>query len=255
MHARIKISDTVSDLSRYTSDSIFFKKITLLRTIIVNFIIFIMTVHFIHVRRLKDGLIFASTTDEETSLQNLSNEEERIIKQISPKSAKILSCPTSYGSIHICAGDQVYAVCATSREFETNMAYDLNDEAMKFFLMEYRESIDAVESKYAFMDFSAVLDNIRTKYQRQVANGKVHQLKKDLYEVESSMAHNLQTAIARDEKINEVGQMSENLSRNSGIFAKKAHDLNRLHFWRTYGRPAVILSIVGSVYAFVHFLL
>ncbi|EAX88998.1 Synaptobrevin family protein [Trichomonas vaginalis G3] len=214
-----------------------------------------MSVQFIHIRRLKDGLILASTTDDETSLQSIINEEEKLIKQISQRSAKTLSFPTSNGSIHICIDDQAYAVCSTSREFDTTMAYDLNDESLRNFMIDYKDSIDAVESKYAFMDFSTILDSIRSRYVKTAANGKVYKLKKDLYEVESSMANNLKSAIARDDKINEVGQMSENLSRNSGIFAKKSKDLNRLHFWRTYGRPAVIVSIVACVYLLVHFVI
>ena len=214
-----------------------------------------MTISFVHVRRLRDGLIVASTNDEETFISSLKNEEEKLLKQISKNSAQQLSFPGQYASFHVCIYEGVFTICATSKDFDAKLAYELNDEANRAFIQEYGQALDAIESKYAFAEFSTTLDAMRQKYVRSVKNASMRQLQRELGEVEASVASNLQSAIARDDKLNEMGQMTEHLSKNSSLFASKATNLNRLHFWRTYGRPAVIISIWALVYMFVHFVL
>ena len=214
-----------------------------------------MSISFIHVRRLRDGLIVATTNDDDTMLTNLKNEEEKLIKQITTKSAAQLSLPGQFTNFHVCILNGAYTICSTAKDFDPLLAYKLNDEVNSEFQKEYGDSLEAVESKYAFGDFSMTLDAIRAKYQRSLQNASMVQLQRELGEVEESVASNLKSAIARNDRIDEIGKMTEDLGKNSGIFATKATNLNRLHFWRTYGRPAVILSIWAVVYLFVHFVL
>ena len=214
-----------------------------------------MSISFIHVRRLRDGLIVASTNDDETLFTNLKNEEEKIIKQISKNSGLQLSLPGQYKDYHICILSNVYTISCIDKDFDPNFAYQMNDEVNNQFLREYGDSLDAVEQKYAFPEFSMTLDSIRTKYSRSQQNASMVQLQRELSEVEESVASNLKSAIARNDRLDEIGKMSADLSKNSGIFSSKATNLNRLHFWRTYGRPSVIIMICALVYSFVHFLL
>ena len=214
-----------------------------------------MSVSFVHVWRLSGYLIVASTNDDETVIANIKKEEEKLIKQITSRSAAQLSFPGQFASFHICISEGIFTVSATTPDFDTELAYDLNDAVNKAFLDEYRDSLDAVESKYAFYEFSTTLDSLRRRFVNKVKNANLNQLQRELGEVESSVAANLRSAIVRDDKLNEVGRMSEEISNKSGIFASKATNLNRLHFWRTYGRPATILSIITLVYCFVHFIL
>ena len=213
-----------------------------------------MSIGFIHVRRLRDGLIVASTNDDGTIFSNQKNEEEKLLKQITQATTQ-LSIPGQANDYHICVYNGAYTISCTSKDFDPRLAYKLNDEVNIAFQEEYGPSLDAVEQKYAFADFSANLDAFRTKYERSVTNASMVQLQRELGEVEDSVASNLKSAIARDDRINEIEKMSQNLSKNSSIFATKATNLNRLHFWRTYGRPAVIISIWALVYLFVHFVL
>lgn len=214
-----------------------------------------MSVSFIHVWRLSGYLIVASTNDDETIVANIKKEEEKLIKQITPRSAPQLSFPGQFASYHVCVCDGVFTISATSADLDAELAYEMNDAVNKAFLDEYRDSLDAVESRYAFYEFSPTLDAIRKRYMNKVKNANLNQLQRELGEVESSVAANLRSAIVRDDKLNEVGRMSEEISNKSGIFASKATNLNRLHLWRTYGRPATILSIITLVYCFVHFIL
>jgi uncharacterized protein (DUF1800 family) len=214
-----------------------------------------MSVSFVHVWRLRDKLILVSTTDDETVIANIKKEEEKLTKQISQKSATQLSFPGQFADFHVCISGGIFTVSATTSDFDAALAYQLNDEVNHAVLSEYGESLDAVESKYAFFEFSTTLDSIRKRYVNKVKNANLSQLQREIGEVEDSMAANLRSAIARDDKINEVGRMSEEISNKSGIFASKATNLNRLHIWRTYGRPATVLSIITVVYCFVHFIL
>jgi len=214
-----------------------------------------MSIYITNIARVSDHLILSSSTTSDNFSSNIKNEIEKVSKQISNQSSQHLSFPLPNGSIHASVVSPVFAICATSKEFNSDTAYDYLDKVIQEFMSEHGESVAAVERQHHFSDFYVTIDHLKTLYSKRAANSSMNNIQKDLSQIEESMANNLRSAIARDEIINEVGSLSENLGKNSGLFADKAKNLNRLHFWRTYGRPATIISIVGLVYFLVHFLL
>lgn len=210
-----------------------------------------MTVYYVDVRRITDRMILTSTIDDESAIANYRNECDRVCKQITSKSLGQLSFQQVNGSIHVVVHSPIFTVCATSKDFPPDVAYELlNDIGIKF-LEEYEDSITAVERPYAFPDFHTTIDSLRIRKQRDVTQKSMSALQSQLSQVEQSMSNNIRSAIARDSKLNEVGNMSQDLNHSSEIFVKKTKDLNRLHLWRTYGRPATIVGIVAIVYFLV----
>lgn len=200
-------------------------------------------------------MILTGTLDDESQIGAIKQQVSRFYSQLSHSSSPRISYPIQNGTAHFCISGNFFTVCATDREFQPQLAYEMLDRINQAFNAEYGDSVLAAERPYIFMDFVSTLDAIRSGYLKRVAEGQLGQLKTELGTVQNTMAQNIKTALVRQEMLSEVGDMSEKINSSSGIFANDATKLNRLHFWRTYGRPAVVMSIVTIVYLLVHFLL
>lgn len=214
-----------------------------------------MPIFFIHVARLSDKMILTGTLDDESQVGSIKQQVSRFYSQLTHTSSPRISYPIQNGTAHFSISGSVFTVCATDREFQPQLAYEMLDRINQAFNAEYGDSVVAAERPYIFMDFVSTLDAIRSQYVKRVAEGQLGQLKNQLGTVHNSMAQNIKTALVREDLLNEVNDMSEKINSSSGIFANDATKLNRMHCWRTYGRPTVVISIATAVYLLVHFLL
>jgi hypothetical protein len=113
------------------------------------------------------------------------------------------------------------------------MAYALLDQAIAAFNNEYADSIESVEQEHVFLEFCAIVDALRARCAQPIADSQLGQVRRELSGVHGSMANNIRAALIRQEKLNEVADMSKNLGRQASVFEKNAMNLNRLHFWTT----------------------
>ena len=213
-----------------------------------------MTIYFTHINRLEDNMILTASLDDQKA-DYFKNEAQRYFSKLQTSSSSRLSYPTQHGTIHFCILKPVYAVCATNPDFEPPRAYQYLEESLQLFLKDYRETISAISGAFALMDFHVVLDQLNSKYCNQIKNQSIKMLTGELNTVRQSMARNIESAFDRGAKVNEVGDIAGNLNTNSVSFKRNATDLNRLHLWRTYGRPSVIVAITALVYFLVSLVL
>jgi hypothetical protein len=157
--------------------------------------------------------------------------------------------------LHICVSDPVFAFCVADRQLEPVHAYAMLERILTTFKNEYGEGVEAIEREYAYLEFHTTLEVIRSEYHKKLADSTLGKVEVELNSVKSEMAENVKSALIRREKLAQVEGLSEALGQNSGAFAKQANDLNRLYYWRTYGRPAVVVGIVSLVYFLVGLLI
>jgi hypothetical protein len=210
-----------------------------------------MPIFFVSIARLRDHLILTSTLDEEQTLSSMKAEAKKFYRTLSKSSQPRITYRLGTSTLHICVSNPIFAFCVSDSDFDPQMAYALLDQAIAAFNNEYADSVESVEQEHALLDFCSTLDALRAKYARQIADSQLKHVRRELSGVQDSMANNIKTALIRQEKLNEVGDMSESLGRHAAVFEKDATNLNRFHFWRTYGRPAVVVSIVSLVYFLV----
>jgi hypothetical protein len=214
-----------------------------------------MPISFVSIARLRDHLILTSTLDEEQSLASIKAEAKKFYRTLSRSSQPRITYRLSSATLHICVSNPIFAFCASDNDFDPQLAYQMLDQAIAAFNSEYAGAIESVEQEHVFIDFYSTLDAIRARFVRQVADVQLSRVRRELSGVQESMASNIKTALIREEKLTEVGDLSESLGSKATAFEKDATNLNRLHFWRTYGRPAVVLSIVSLVYFLVGLLI
>ncbi|OHT07802.1 Synaptobrevin family protein [Tritrichomonas foetus] len=210
-----------------------------------------MPIYFVHVVRLPDNLTLSATLDDDANSTNLIKEARRFYPQLSNASAPRLSFKLQAGTIHISTHQGFFSVCATDLQFETRTAYEFLDSVNSAFYNEYGGAITAAEREYVFMDFHQTLDLLRSRYMKIVADQNLGMLQNELDGVRQTMTNNVKSALIMHDKLGEVESMSQNLVNSAGMFANESKNLNRMHLWRTYGRPTVIISIVVLVYYLV----
>lgn len=213
-----------------------------------------MTIYFAQIRRFDDDLVLTSTIDDELSISSLKNEAEKHIKRNKVHS-QFCSFPCERGSLHIASRKPIYSLCYASADVEPKAISEFLQRVNNLFLEEHEEFVPSAESTYAFSDFSLMFNTMRETTQKHYDANSLSDLNRDLSQVEQSMNRNIDRAIIRDSKLKDVSNMSDQMSRNSSMFADRSRKLNQLHLWRTYGRPSVIVGIISSVYLFVKFLL
>lgn len=212
-----------------------------------------MSVYYINICRTKDHLVLAGTLDDISD--SMRTEAKRYSDQITANSQARISYPMLTARLHIVVSGSVFATCATSPEFEPQVAYRMLEKIASAFIYEYGEGVDSVERAYAYYDFQTIMENVRNEFKKQIADANLGKVTHALHNVQAQMSDNIRAAVARNETLNEVGDMSETLGRNAGLFASNAKNLNRQYYWRTYGRPAVVAAIVAIVYFLVsHFI-
>jgi hypothetical protein len=210
-----------------------------------------MPVLFVSIARLRDHLILTSTLDEEQSLASIKAEAKKFYRTLSRSSQPRMTSRMGSATLHICVSNPVFAFCATDNDFDPQLAYQMLDQAIAAFNNGYADAVESVEQEHVFIDFYSTLDAIRARFLRQVADVQLGRVRRELSGVQESMVSNVKTALIREEKLSEVGELSESLGRGAKAFQNDATNLNRLHFWRAYGRPVVVVSIVSVVYFLV----
>jgi hypothetical protein len=214
-----------------------------------------MPIHFVSVARLRDHLIMTSTLDEESSVSALKAEAKKYCSGLTSTSQPRVTFRLLNGNLFVSVKNPIFAFCVTDMQFDPQLAFQLLDNVIAAFNTEYGGSVDSVEKEYVFIDFHSTLDAIRGKCIHRVADSQLGEVRRELSDVKQTMVDNVKSAVIRKEHLDEVGDLSENLTRNARVFQTDATNLNQMYYWRTYGRPALVISISGIVYFLVTLLL
>ena len=210
-------------------------------------------IYYAVISRLSDKAALASTLDDNPVSKRFLPLVQSFLNDYSNKNRAVLSVPMQDQLFTISVSPPIISACVSSPELKKD-ATDFLSEVTATFLNKY--PVEAIEQakEYAFIDFHSEIDAIRSKYLRNIQYNNMQLLQQDLNNVHQTMANNVKSALVTSEKLGDVERLSQDLSNSAGMFQKNSTDLNRMHIWRTYGRPTVVILIVTLVYYIATFI-
>eukprot|EP01124_Arcella_intermedia_P012779 TRINITY_DN1914_c0_g1_i1.p1 TRINITY_DN1914_c0_g1~~TRINITY_DN1914_c0_g1_i1.p1 ORF type:complete len:200 (-),score=43.55 TRINITY_DN1914_c0_g1_i1:19-618(-) len=117
----------------------------------------------------------------------------------------------------------VVAVC--DEEYPVYVAFNLMKEALELFLKKYKE--DAWSSPTTDQNLPLPgMDELIKKYQDPTEADKILKIKKDLDETKEIVMKTMDQLLERGEKLDNLIDLSNDLSFQSKAFAKKSEELN-----------------------------
>ena len=119
---------------------------------------------------------------------------------------------------HAYRKNNAVAIAVTTEDYTSRVAYSI--------LREIMTEHDQCGGKYPGGK-SQVIANGIVKYQDPKNADKLAQIQSNLDEIKEIMVTNLENAIGRGEKLNEMAQKSEELSQQSKMFAREADKMNK----------------------------
>ncbi|KAK8883445.1 Vesicle-trafficking protein S22b [Tritrichomonas musculus] len=211
-------------------------------------------IYFAIVSRLSDKLLFTSSVDDNPVATNFTPLVRNFLKDYSNRNRTALSMPMQDQLFHISVSPPIISACVTTPDLRKE-ALDFLAEVNITFLSKYsQQEIDGASKEYCFIDFHKEIEDIRSKYIRNIQYNNMQLLQQDLNNVHQTMANNVKSALVTGEKLGDVERLSQDLSNSAGMFQKNSTDLNRMHLWRTYGRPTVVILIVSIIYYIATFI-
>lgn len=125
--------------------------------------------------------------------------------------------------------DGISGIVITDKEYPPRTAFSCLQALLEEFCSQFRASWENMIAPGAKqMDF-ARLDEYLVKYQNPMTPkvDKVEQIMKDIDETKIIMHQNIQAALANGQKLDDLVDKSEDLSRAAKVFYKKAKEANK----------------------------
>ena len=210
-----------------------------------------MPIYFTLLSRLSDQLLLCSTFDDDDRVSQMKSEARRFAQNFNSDSMIRSTFKLHNYSIHICHNKIVIAICAADHETDPVLVYEFLDTVIMNFMQQNGSFVQQATKEYQFLEFHQTIENLRVQYSKRVADSRLSMVQSELSSVQQNLMNNVKSALIANEKLGEVSEASEKLQRSARMFADDSAYLNRLHLWRTYGRPAVVISIVVLVYYLV----
>lgn len=214
-----------------------------------------MSIYFANIVRLSDKLELATSVEDDASVAALKKAARAKYSEITSTSQPRQTFPVGEASLHFFISGLVFVCCATDKLFPIEEAYRFLEEIAEQFLDEHGETVPGVERPLYFVGFHSTIEARRHAAVGRVHDSSVRALHNEIEGVKNTMAETLRESFKRKGKVEDLSAQSEEVVRNATHFAKDAKQLNQRHIWRTYGRPSVILAIVGLCYGFVALLI
>ncbi|GAQ85951.1 vesicle transport protein [Klebsormidium nitens] len=201
------------------------------------------------IARVTDGLPLAEGLDDgrdQRDLEVYKQQAKQLFKKMSqgPPPASRMSYESGPYVFHYIIEGGVCYLTVCEKAYPKKLAYQYLEDLQKEFEKVNREQIETVARPYAFIKFDTFIQKTKKLYQDTKTQRNLNKLQDDLHEVQQIMTRNIQEVLGMGDRLDNVTRMSNTLTSESRIYAKKAEDLSRQALIRKWA-PYVI--IVGTV--------
>jgi len=119
----------------------------------------------------------------------------------------------------------------------------------EFDLQNPGDEVQNARRPYAFLAFDGFINKTKKQFDDVRSQRNLGKVAEDLTDVHQVMTKNISEILERGEKLQSVSKKSDELFSSSGVYAKRAKQLNAPNYWLIYGLPAgLIIFLVVYIY-------
>ena len=109
--------------------------------------------------------------------------------------------------------------------------------------VDINSQIECIEGAYKFLRFERVISKKRKEFRDANAKENIDKLNQELVDVRNIMSENFDMLLNRDRSLNELSQLGQSLSEDSGKLKKDAKNLKLAFIFRQYMTYIVIAAV------------
>eukprot|EP00270_Netrium_digitus_P019319 TRINITY_DN7597_c0_g1_i1.p1 TRINITY_DN7597_c0_g1~~TRINITY_DN7597_c0_g1_i1.p1 ORF type:complete len:220 (-),score=41.55 TRINITY_DN7597_c0_g1_i1:280-939(-) len=201
------------------------------------------------IARVTDGLPLAEGLEdgrEAPEMDVYKQQAKALFKRVSTAhhAASRMSIETGPYYFHYIIEGGVCYLTLCERAYPKKLAFHYLEELQREFEKVNRSQIETVARPYAFIKFDTFIQKTRKQFLDTQTQKNLARLNDELIEVQQIMTKNIQDVLGVGERLDHLTQVSNRLSSESSVYAKKAKQLSQQALLRKWGPVAVVVIIV-----------
>ena len=169
---------------------------------------------------------------------------KRIIKTLTPSSPSKCSITAGPYLYHYSIDQGVVYLTLADRSYPKRLAFQYLDAVQHAFNRSHTALVSTYSRPYAAVSFDPTMSRIRREYLDPQSGVNVRKLQGELSEIHNIMTSNIESVLARGEKLDVMEGRSAALLSESKKFEKMGRYINLQALYKTYGPIAAVVLVV-----------
>lgn len=223
-----------------------------------------MPIESVYISRVTDGLILVASMESASSdkLDLFKNQAKQLIKKLNNRSAAKMSVESNPYVFHYMIDNGICYLTLTDKAYPKRLVFLFLEDLAKDFTDSLKEehgeenwmhNMETVGRQYAYIKFDRVIQKKRREYADPNSNANSKKINDDLQCIHNIMRKTIDDVLDRGNKLDDVSEMSKNLSSESKKYNWKAKQLSLLALYKQYA-PFMVLGILVVVVIGIRFL-
>lgn len=222
-----------------------------------------MPIESVYISRVTDGLILVASMESTSSdrMDLFKNQAKQLLKKLNTRSAAKMSVESNPFVFHYMIDNGICYLTLTDRAYPKRLVFLFLEEIARDFMESLREEhgadnwrhcVETVGRQYMYIKFDRTIQKKRREYADPNSSANSKKITEDLQSIHNIMRKTIDDVLDRGNKLDDVSEMSRNLSSESKKYNWKAKQVSMLALYKQYA-PFLILGVLALVFVIVRF--
>jgi vesicle transport protein SEC22 len=217
-----------------------------------------MGIENVYIARVTDGLTLVASMEHSSSssesMELFKNQAKQLIKKLNTRSAAKMSIESSPYIFHYMIENGICYLMLADKNYPKRLAFLFLEEINREFVQSLRvehgddwlRELETVGRAYAFIKFDQVIQRKRREYSDPNSSGNMRRLNDELASIHHIMRKTIDDVLDRGSKLDDVSEMSKNLTEDSKKYRWGAKKLSMMALYRQYA-PFIAIGVLALV--------
>jgi vesicle transport protein SEC22 len=214
-----------------------------------------MPIEHLYIARVTDGLILVASMEQNSNSQKMElfkSQAKQLLKKLNARSASKMSIESSPYIFHYMIDQGICYLTLTEKTYPKRLAFLFLEEISRDFESELKSEhgdewlriVETVGRQYAFIKFDRVIQRKRRDYSDPNSSMNMKKLNDDLQSIHNIMRKTIDDVLDRGNKLDDVSEISKNLSSESKKYKWGAKQLSFMALVKQWA-PLIAILVLG----------